>query len=476
MTDSIYANTEHPFFQALIDVLPGRVCIIDKELKAVGFNNSFAQMMYANQQVQVQLGETIYDKVTKENQAYWEPLLRNALEGKDYQELVTMVNPEGIGYARITLTHLANDTGAVSGVLVQLTDITEERLKDLNLTAFRLLASHLPNTDVFLCDSQLNIMIADGGEMRKYGSSNESFEGRNLFDLAKDYGLEMLIPHYYKAVQGLSTEISYEYQGDYYKVQLFPVIEDHTIKNIILVSHNITELKQSNLKLQQINDSKDSILGIVAHDLRSPITAILGIAEHIKDHPDKLNEFVKLVEASGHSALSVISDLLDISELGKEDYILPKEGVHLNTFIYDVMYSNHVLAESKGIKLKFEPFSENLYTRLNIDKFSRVLNNLLSNAIKFSHPKQTVTISAELRKKKVLIKVADEGIGIPAAMQEYIFDKLTRAGRSGTAGERSIGLGMSIVKQIVLLHGGTIWIESEEGKGTAVFIELDAGA
>jgi two-component system sensor histidine kinase VicK len=71
-----------------------------------------------------------------------------------------------------------------------------------------------------------------------------------------------------------------------------------------------------------------------------------------------------------------------------------------------------------------------------------------------------------------LIKVQDEGIGIPPMMQEIIFDKFTKAGRKGTAGEKSFGLGMSIVKQIVNLHEGSIWVESDEEKGTTVFIEL----
>ena len=74
----------------------------------------------------------------------------------------------------------------------------------------------------------------------------------------------------------------------------------------------------------------------------------------------------------------------------------------------------------------------------------------------------------------MLIKVQDQGIGIPQMMQGIIFDKFTKAGRKGTAGEKSFGLGMSIAKQIVKLHQGSIWLESDEEKGTTVFIELNS--
>ncbi|MES2689314.1 MAG: HAMP domain-containing sensor histidine kinase [Bacteroidota bacterium] len=461
------------FFTSLVNALPGRVCILNDELKVEAFNQAFKEIIQINHNIPVQLGHSLYDKVSPENRAYWEPLLRNALKGKNYEELVTFEKEvDATFFAKITLTHLINGEGS-SGVLVQMNDITEEKQNELNLTAFRQLASNLPNTDLFLCDHKMTILIADGGEMKKYGSSRIDFEGKNLFKMSVEYGLELLIPLYEKAVKGEASEIEYQFNGYHYKVELYPVIEQGLVKNIILVSHNISDLKNINVKLQQHNDTKDSILGIVAHDLRNPIAAILGVVEMAKGNEDVLKHKLSIIESSGNTALSIISDLLDISELGKETYLLDTEIVSLNEYIRSLISVNRVLADSKQIGLEFDSHESEIFAKINRDKFSRVLNNLLTNAIKFSHPQHKVIISISLRRKKVLIKVKDEGIGIPAHMREYIFDKFTRAGRRGTAGERSIGLGMSIVKQIVLLHKGKIWIESREEKGTTVCIELD---
>jgi two-component system sensor histidine kinase VicK len=119
--------------------------------------------------------------------------------------------------------------------------------------------------------------------------------------------------------------------------------------------------------------------------------------------------------------------------------------------------------------------TKSLFINLNQNKFSRVLNNLLGNAIKFSHRKQQILVSADVQTERgtIIIKVQDSGIGIPEDLKSMIFDKFTKAGRKGTEGEKSLGLGMSIVKRIVELHNGRIWMESKENIGTTIFIELN---
>jgi signal transduction histidine kinase len=140
-------------------------------------------------------------------------------------------------------------------------------------------------------------------------------------------------------------------------------------------------------------------------------------------------------------------------------------------------------SSSENMKKHFElmaknhlPISKNkeeIFVRIHHDKFKRVISNLISNAVKFSDNGTKIIITTQYLNKRVLIKFKDHGIGIPPKLQEIIFDKYTKAGRFGTAGEKSFGLGLSIVKQIVKLHDGSVWLESEENKGTTVFIELN---
>ncbi|HEV7382670.1 MAG TPA: ATP-binding protein, partial [Dyadobacter sp.] len=106
------------------------------------------------------------------------------------------------------------------------------------------------------------------------------------------------------------------------------------------------------------------------------------------------------------------------------------------------------------------------------EKIWRVFSNLLSNAIKFSPNGGRISVCLENKADKVLLSVHDEGIGIPENLKDQIFQPFNSAKRSGTGGEQSFGIGLSICKQIVEAHGGRIWYESEMGLGTTFFVEL----
>jgi two-component system sensor histidine kinase VicK len=119
-----------------------------------------------------------------------------------------------------------------------------------------------------------------------------------------------------------------------------------------------------------------------------------------------------------------------------------------------------------------------IYLAIDSLKFLQVINNLISNAIKFTKDNGRIEVRIEERQPAgnkvpvVRFSVADDGIGIPAKMQPVLFDKFTKARRPGIRGEKSTGLGLSVVKSIVELHGGNIWFESAEGKGTTFYVEL----
>ena len=213
-------------------------------------------------------------------------------------------------------------------------------------------------------------------------------------------------------------------------------------------------------------------MGIVAHDLRNPITAIIGLTDLLHATTDQGNQYIDLINRSCNNALSIIIDLLDLTELGNDAFKLVTITTEINALINDILLIENHNATSKNITIKFDSNRQDIFANINHDKFSRVISNLISNAVKFSNNNSAIHIKTSYNYGIVLITVTDNGIGIPKNMQEVIFDKFTKAGRKGTAGEKSFGLGMSIVKQIVELHGGQIWLESEENKGTTVYIEF----
>ena len=124
-------------------------------------------------------------------------------------------------------------------------------------------------------------------------------------------------------------------------------------------------------------------------------------------------------------------------------------------------------------RFRFTSSADSLYVNIDESKFIQAINNLISNSLKFTPDDGNIEVSiSEPDEKNILITVQDNGIGIPADMQPFLFDRFTKARRPGIHGEPTNGLGMSIIKTIVEWHKGEIWFESREGKGTIFYVEI----
>ena len=165
-------------------------------------------------------------------------------------------------------------------------------------------------------------------------------------------------------------------------------------------------------------------------------------------------------------------DLLDISLLESEDFLVQKESIELEEYLSTILSQFKRKAEEKNINLELDIRPDRLEARIDKHNFSRVIENLVTNALKFTEESGKVELNTYEEEDSIMIEVRDNGIGIPDKLKDYIFDKFSKARRLGTRGERTTGLGMSIVKMIVEKHLGQIWLESTEGVGTAFYISL----
>lgn len=246
------------------------------------------------------------------------------------------------------------------------------------------------------------------------------------------------------------------------------------------IVEDISARKVLELELKKLYDYQDTIMHMVAHDLKGPINNIHSLNAYLKKNLEKLpiigaeNQdqsltFTHMIAETCEKAYAIIKDLLLIGEFKSNQAF---EKTDLKTFIDSQLPILGVEAEKKGIELHFHYPTEPVYAHINEDKFARVLENLLSNAVKFTNIGGQVIISLKNEGLRVLLQVSDTGIGIPQALQASIFNKFTKATRKGTEGETTTGLGLYIVKQIVDMHHGNVWVESQENVGTSFFIEL----
>lgn len=236
-------------------------------------------------------------------------------------------------------------------------------------------------------------------------------------------------------------------------------------------------VEQRTMELSDLNRQKDRILGMVAHDINNKLGGVLGYLDLINNANDTLDttarsRFVSKALDAGLDAQIILKDLLEFASNNREKRPLSFEQVNIFQFISDSIECHYPKSVKKNIEIKIDNQNNSYYCEINREKMSRVIDNLITNALKFTHSGGEISVSIFEKEKFCIIKVTDTGVGIPDNLKSDLFTPFSSSGRDGTAQEKSNGLGLSISKQIVELHSGSIWFESEEGKGSTFFVKV----
>jgi len=235
-------------------------------------------------------------------------------------------------------------------------------------------------------------------------------------------------------------------------------------------------IEEKNIEIETASRLKNEILGIVAHDLRNPLTAIRALA-NIMESDRTINadnqENVQIIKMSCDKANAIINDLIETAHNDKDNFF-DIEEVELNQYLLRIV-DEWAKNKTGHTNILYYGTNRPIYTHINTEKMQRVMDNLISNAVKFSGDSEHVEVLLKVDDYgKIFIDVKDFGVGIPQDLLPFIFDRFSRASRRGVRGEESVGLGLSIVKQIVEKHGGSIDVVSAEEKGTTFTIHMTA--
>ena len=240
------------------------------------------------------------------------------------------------------------------------------------------------------------------------------------------------------------------------------------------------ELRASFEKLKALDVMKSNFLATVSHELRTPLTSIIGYAEMVVEGiggkvPAGAKKHVELIVAKGEQLLELINSVLDMSKIESGRMELNIDRVSLEPLVEDALGSVRPQAQKKNVKLsaKVDGARDVLADKY---KLRQILVNLLSNAVKFTPEGGKVKVTAKRTGKgpegKVVIQVADNGVGIPAEHQARVFERFYQVDNSSTRQYGGTGLGLPIVRSFVEMHGGSIRVESEGGKGTTMIVEI----
>ncbi|MVT12207.1 sensor histidine kinase [Chitinophaga tropicalis] len=235
----------------------------------------------------------------------------------------------------------------------------------------------------------------------------------------------------------------------------------------------IRTIGDKNREIAQANLLKTEILGIVAHDLRNPISGIRTIIHLMEEYPytkEQEDKYLTWIRDACHTADHIIEELLAAAKRREPDK-LQTDYVSLNAWL-ETVRASWIKQNGFGRNVMLELPQQELKAHIHTSKLQRVVDNLLHNAVKFTPADGRITLGLHTHRGGIRIFVSDTGIGIPQDMQPALFDRFTPSGRPGLNEEPSNGLGLHICKQLVEEHGGSIFVESRENKGAVFNIDL----
>jgi len=259
------------------------------------------------------------------------------------------------------------------------------------------------------------------------------------------------------------------------KIALMNMMEDLSETNKKLLEAQ-KKLKKSYMELKKLDVEKDRFISIAAHELKTPMTAISGFAQLLKDEEiikdkEKRLRYLKIIEDEIKRLSALVTDILDLSRIDLGTMKVFVEEVNINEILNDVKNEMIELAKEKSLYLNVEVEKGIPNILTDKEKLKRILLNLVSNSIKYTE-KGGVTIKAEKEDNEIKFSVSDTGIGIPKEYFNKIFTRFFQVSSPYTRKAKGSGLGLSICKELVELLGGKIWFDSEVGKGTTFYFTL----
>ena len=274
-----------------------------------------------------------------------------------------------------------------------------------------------------------------------------------------------------KLLQGVNTIKNGEYSA---RVEINSINEIGQLKDAFnLMAEQIQQEKL--LKKKAENNRKRMILDI-SHDLKNPLTSILGYSEFLLENDDILpadkNKLLKIINNNSRRANDLIQDLFEFSRVESTEYKLDIASHDIGEFLRELIAGYVPMMEQMGVKYQFEITEEEVIVSFDKKNLDRALSNIILNSIKYNNPGITISIKLLIADGKVVIIIEDDGVGIPDEFEGDIFEPFVRVDATRNSKTGGTGLGLSISKAIIEKHGGNIYLVQHIDKGCKFIIKL----
>jgi two-component system phosphate regulon sensor histidine kinase PhoR len=321
---------------------------------------------------------------------------------------------------------------------------------------------------IFVLDEHHEIQYMNDAALRIFGF-NPGGDGRLSFiEVVRDYECDALVKQCINTGNAQVASVKIRGKKQYLDIK---VSLDAESRNYIVIVEDLTEKRH-------LEEIRRDFISNVSHEFRTPISSIKLIAETLIDgalgDPMVNRDFLLKIGIEADKLMNMTKELTELSMMENRETALDKHPLKIGSLVEQVVQRLQAQASKKGLTLCID--IETAAPDLVIDQYriEQVLLNLAYNAIKFTNPGGVITISVKTRGNEILVSVSDTGIGIPHDDLARVFERFYKVNKARD--DEGVGLGLAISRHIINSHGGKIWVESEEGKGSAFFFTLPLGA
>ena len=376
--------------------------------------------------------------------------------------------------------------GAIAGTTI---DITEQRELEAQLaresSRTRMITTHVAEALWFM-DATGRVTFMNPAAEETFGWSAEEVRGRVLHEIVhyrRPDGTPFPITDcplgrtLFDAVPVRNHEDLWIHKSGRYVPVICsstPIVENGVVRGAVVSAHDISERKAVEDALRESSRAKDEFLATVSHELRTPMTAILGWTGFLRmcGIPEELRTAIEQIDASARAQASIVDDLIDMSRIVTGKLHLQMEDVDVTDVLDEAIRTVQATADAKQISLTCTAACGDARVHADRSRLRQVFWNLLTNAIKFTPERGAVTVDARLQNGEVVVSVRDTGIGIAPDFLPHVFDRFAQESNADRY-QAGLGLGLSIVKQLVEMHGGRVTAESEgTGRGATFTVTL----
>ncbi|MCD8506476.1 MAG: cell wall metabolism sensor histidine kinase WalK [Alkalibacterium thalassium] len=368
-----------------------------------------------------------------------------------------------------------DELGQLAGLINDLSDDVAEAQESIDAERRRLNSVLTHMTDgVVATDRRGKIIIINDMAQTMLGRTDEEAIGENLLsvlNVEEEITLRTILEKQDDVLVNASEGgVATLLRASFSLIQR----ESGFISGIVCVLHDVTEQ-------ERIDEERKQFVSNVSHELRTPLTSMRSYIEALADgaweDPELAPRFLEVTQNETDRMIRMIQDLLHLSRIDSGKSPLELEIVDITEMVDHVLNRFDMLIhsaeyETRNYRIHKELLREAIFVEVDPDRMIQVLDNIMNNAIKYSPDGGTITGRMHKTDDAVIISISDEGMGIPKADLNKIFTRFYRVDRARSRAMGGSGLGLAISKEVVEQHGGRIWAESKEGKGTTFYLSL----